>query len=493
MSVFHTLPSRADLTDFALLLKKRDAIVNPEDDTRLGALEWARRYGVIRTATGRVFPFREVERDYQTEILSSTAKAEIVGKSRQLGISNTYAFVAAEEATAGGTVLVVSKSLDQAALFLEYVYTALSDAPHPEYTAQNKYSLKFSNGGQVICQPATKRAGRGIPATIVILDEFAWQHYARDIYTAILPTLATTGGRLIILSTPYGVGNLFQELWAFSQTPIGEKIWRSFFLPWQRHPDWDDEWAAKMRVQMGPIAFAQEHDVDFQGSGENIFSSVDLDLMFTMPEFLDPAPNHRYVSAFDIARKRDAFAGWTIDISTSPFTLVNVEHHYRMDYPQQAEVIEAVTTTYPGPEPLVESNGPGDPLIQFLKVQVEPFFTTAINKKNAIDALQLLVSNGELKSAPHTALRQQLTQYIRDDQGIEQDLVMAGAMAALKAGKPIRDNSVFAGGERGVALDSIGILAALAGSRSDPSAIAALMGSQTDRLAEALGVRRLDK
>jgi hypothetical protein len=487
VSVFHTLPSRSAVADFAVLLKRRDDLAASAGPVRLGPLEWARRYGVIRTATGKVFPFRDVERDYQTEILSSTAKAEIVGKSRQLGISNTYAFVAAEEAVEGGTVLVVSKSLDQAALFLEYVYTALSDAPHPEYIAQNKYSLRFANGGQVICQPATKRAGRGIPATVVILDEFAWQHYAREIYTAILPTLATTGGRLIILSTPYGVGNLFSELWDFAQTELGRRIWRAFFLPWQRHPDWDDEWAEEMRAKMGPTAFAQEHDVDFQGSGENLFSPTDIDLMFVQPAFQDPVRGHRYVSAFDIARKRDAFAGWTVDVSTSPFVLVHVEHHYRMDYPEQASTIEAVTRTYPGPEPLVESNGPGDPLIQFLKVPVKPFFTTGVNKKNAVDALQLLVSRHELRSAPHAALRLQMTRYVRDDKGIEQDLIMAGAMAALEVGRPVRDSSVHAGGERSP-LDAISVLAALAGPGSDPAALAGLRPDLADRLRRSLGM-----
>lgn len=457
--VVTSVPSRTKIQNFARVLSHaaslRDSKKRKRRKERTGPLEWSRKYARIRTAEGIVYGFAEVERKYQTELLSDTSKRIIVGKSRQLGISNTCAFIAAEEAIAGGTVLVVSKNLEQAAQFLSYVYVALSDAPHPRFLKQNKYSLEFVGGGSIICQPATKKAGRGIAATLVILDESAWQLYAREIFTAILPTLSTTRGRLIVLSTPNGTGNLFQEQWDYAMAEAGNKedpalrTWSLHYLPWWVNPAWDEDWATQTREDMGEKEFAQEHEVDFAGSGLNVFSRDQIDNAFKYGILeVPPLAGHRYINAFDIGRTRDGFAGFSIDITTNPFTVVHIEHHYKKDYPDQAKIIDWVDENYVG-ETWVESNGPGDPVIGFLTRKVTPFFTTAIMKKNMIDSLVLLLDKKELRIPEHKALKLQLTRYLRRDQGIEQDLVMALAIAAFEAGRPVREMLVEAGGDRG--------------------------------------------
>jgi hypothetical protein len=455
LSLVATYPSRNKIFDYARILAVASGMKKDESrkKDRLGALAWSRKYAKIRTADGRILTFKEAERDYQVKLLADTSLRIIVGKSRQLGISNTCAFIAAEEAIAGGTVLVVSKSLDQAALFLAYVYIALSDAPHPRFLKQNKYSLEFVGGGTIVCQSATKKAGRGIAATLAILDESAWQLYAREIFTAIVPTLSTVKGRLIVLSTPNGAGNLFQEQWDEALAQLHNldpenRTWSAHFLPWWVNPEWDDAWAEAARADMGDKEFAQEHEVDFQGSGKNVFASDHIENLYKHAiTYADPIQGHSYVNAFDLGRTRDAMAGYTIDISTIPFSVAHIEHHYRLDYTLQGALIDAIGTLYPG-ETLVESNGPGDPLIAFLNIPVIPFFTTALSKKNIIDSLQLLLAKSEIISPEHKATKLQLTRYIRRDQNIEQDLVMAFSIAAWRAGRPMRDSTVIAGGNR---------------------------------------------
>jgi hypothetical protein len=87
-----------------------------------------------------------------------------------------------------------------------------------------------------------------------------------------------------------------------------------------------------------------------------------------------------------------------------------------MEYPDQAKQIDDINRMYPG-DCLVESNGPGDPVIGFLETPIIPFFTTAINKKNMIDALVLLLDKRELVGPEHKPLKLQLTRYIRKDPG----------------------------------------------------------------------------
>lgn len=404
--------------------------------------------GTLQTAEGVRYRYADVARDYQDRLLQDDARRIIVAKSRQIGISQTVAFIVAAEMLSGGTALVVSRDQGAAGEFLAYVRTALvGDPAAPDLDTDNAYELTLPDGGRAIAQPATRKAGRSIAATLVVLDEQAWQEYAALIWTAILPTLATTNGRLIVLSTPNGYGNLFHQLW--DGATHGASEWSAHFLPWHVHPDWatvpDWEERKKAEDRLTDEAFAQEYGVDFLRSGSAVFDPEHIDALWRMTADFDrdgnfalPAePGHRYVSAWDIARKRDAFVGFTLDVSTAPFRVVAYERHLRMSYPDQAAAIEARYAAYLG-ETWVESNGVGDPLIQFLHVVVREFTTTALTKRNAIDALLLLLQRRELRSPKIAQWLRELAAYQRDDAGIMQDTVMAASIAALAAGRPVR-------------------------------------------------------
>jgi len=418
------------------LTRKYRALYAVPNPPPLSPLDWALAHGVIRTADNRTLRFGDVARDYQRALLADRHPRRIVAKSRQIGISQTIAFEVAHEALHGGAAVVISRNAKQAGEFLEYVYTALSDCDYPPYTSRNTQSLALANGGRVITQPATYDAGRGIPATLVVIDEQAWQEHARLIYVSVLPMLAETGGRLVIMSTPNGQDNLFAELWQTAQRE--GSAWSPHFLPWDVHPVWRDMpgWEDARRDELGDEAFAQEHGVDFLRSGANVFDPAEIERMWRLPAFPPALANHRYVKGWDIARKRDAFVGFVLDISTSPFQVVHFERHLRLDYPNQAARIEAVHAAYPG-ETWVESNGVGDPLIQFLAVQVREFVTTALTKRNAIDALKLLMQRDELIAPRIPEWARELGVYTRQDQNIMQDTVMAAAIVALAAGRPV--------------------------------------------------------
>ncbi len=406
---------------------------------RVDPYAWAMSRGTLQTAEGTRHRYADVARDYQDALLQDDARRIIVAKSRQIGISQTVAFIVAAEMLSGGTALVVSRDQGAAAEFLAYVRTALvGDPATPDLTTDNSYELTIPNGGRAIAQPATRKAGRSIAATLVVLDEQAWQEYAALIWTAILPTLATTNGRLIVLSTPNGYGNLFHQLWEGAKH--GESEWSAHFLPWTVHPDWRalPDWAerTKAKDRLTDEQFAQEYAVDFARSGAAVFDPEEVAALWRMPSLLPPETGHRYVTAWDIARKQDATVGFTFDVSTSPFRVVAYERHQRMSYPDQAAIIEARHRAYPG-ETWVESNGVGDPLIGFLSVVVKPFTTTALTKRNAIDALKLLLQRRELVAPRLPEWERELLTYSRDDQALQQDTVMASAIAASAAGRPV--------------------------------------------------------
>lgn len=410
----------ADQVELKASRRRRVSAEEPSD-----ACTWAERYAMLLHPVRGTVPYGPQARDYQQRLLRDTSERILIVKSRQIGISQAIAFIAAYEAVRGGTVVVVSRSGAQAMLFLDYVYGALRDAPHPPYVLENRQSLEMANGGKVITQGATKGAGRGIPASLVILDEFAWMDYAEDIYTSVMPTVAN-GGRVIICSTPNGRGNKFYQLYAG-----GGPLWSRYELPWTVHPEWasDPTWEAVKTDEIGREAFAQEHACDFLISGAAVFDQADIEALFCLPALVLPTTGRRYLSSWDLGRKQDATVGFTLDITQRPARIVAYQRMVHASYPDQQHAIEQRHRQYRG-RSVVESNGVGDPVIQNLTVQVNEFTTTARTKKDAIDALQLLLQQHAIQAPPIEQLKRELGLYQRDDQKLVQDCVLALAIGA---------------------------------------------------------------
>jgi hypothetical protein len=389
-------------------------------------LDWSLASCQLDVPGRGVLRFGDVARDYQKDLLSNPADRLLIVKGRQLGISQTLAMRAAYEAAVKrGTCLVVSRSGEQAALFLRYVYAALRGVPGITFTTENQSSLELAGGGQVVTQAASKRAGRGIPATLLLLDEFAWAEEAEAIYIATMPTLSETHGSAIIASTPNGRANKFYQLAA------GDPRWTRVDLPWSVHPERDEAWRDATIDDIGREAFAQEHGIDFAVSGGAVFDPADIAAAFCLTGTVGPQAHHRYLTAWDLGRKQDATVGVTWDTTSRPYRVVAYERMLHASYPDQQAAIEDRHRQYPG-HTIVESNGVGDPVIQNLKVKVDEFMTTPRTKKDAIDALQLLLQRRAMQLPPWEQAERELGLYQRDDRMLVQDCVLALAIGASK-------------------------------------------------------------
>ena len=84
--------------------------------------------------------------------------------------------------------------------------------------ADTSDTLTLSNGVRLAAYPCRPASVRGLRAVVAVLDELAYftsgEGYATDVemLRAIRPTLATTDGRLVILSSPYGQSGSLWEL-----------------------------------------------------------------------------------------------------------------------------------------------------------------------------------------------------------------------------------------------------------------------------------------
>ena len=89
----------------------------------------------------------------------------------------------------------------------------------------------------------------------------------------------------------------------------------------------------------------------------------------------------------------------------------------------------------------VESNSVGDPVIENLSIGVEPWVTSGKTKVQALDALTLMLENGDIKWPEIAQLDAEMMVYQDDDKDLVQDCVMALSIAA--ANLPYQSGPVF--------------------------------------------------
>ena len=190
----------------------------------------------------------------------------IVLKSRQLGLSTLVAAYSVWMAIfqREKNILIIATKLAVAQNFIIKVKTMLRSLPKwlmiPEITANNKQMVQFNHGSQIKAIPTSEDAGRSEALSLLIVDEAAFVRNFDTIWTGIYPTIST-GGRVIILSTPNGVGGQYYKLWTDAEAGLNE--FHAHKLPWYVHPERDEKWFENECKQLNKRKIAQELLCDF--------------------------------------------------------------------------------------------------------------------------------------------------------------------------------------------------------------------------------------
>ena len=143
----------------------------------------------------------------------------IILKSRQQGLSVVTAGYVAWLLMFGKDerILVVANDYKGASRFVDSVKIFLDNAPKwmlpDQRLVDNQRELKFSNGCSLKAVAASPQAGRGEALTLLILDETAFIEHADSIWMGAGIALSVTGGKCIMISTPFGTGNLYHRTW----------------------------------------------------------------------------------------------------------------------------------------------------------------------------------------------------------------------------------------------------------------------------------------
>lgn len=213
---------------------------------------------------------------WQAEFLRCTDPRILLNCSRQSGKSTVTALLGVHAALyePGALVLLLSPSLRQSQeLFRKAldVYRALDKTEPVE--AQSALRLELENGSRIVSLPGKEHTVRGFSGVrLLAIDEAA--RVPADLYFAIRPMLAVSGGRLVALSTPFGTRGWWYEAWRSAEP------WRRFQVPAEECPRISSEFLEEERRTMGDWWFRQEYLCDFLDAETQPFTRDDIDNAF---------------------------------------------------------------------------------------------------------------------------------------------------------------------------------------------------------------------
>jgi hypothetical protein len=152
---------------------------------------------------------------WQARLLRSNAPRILLNCCRQSGKSTATASLALHTAlyAAPALILALSPSLHQSQEIFRKVMAQYRALGRPvAAVSETTTHLELSSGSRIVCLPENEETIRGFSGvTLLIIDEAS--RVADDVYSAVLPMLGASYGRLVALATPWGKMGWWFEAW----------------------------------------------------------------------------------------------------------------------------------------------------------------------------------------------------------------------------------------------------------------------------------------
>lgn len=218
---------------------------------------------------------------WQVDLLRLSSDRILMLMSRQAGKSTIASVLAIHQIVyvPQSSVLIISKTIPQAELLYQKCLALYRGLGRPAPArAENMRSLALENGSMlriVVSHPENVRGHSA--AAMVIIDEAAI--VPDDVYRAIWPTIAASGGRLLICGTPAGKRGEFYSLWT-----TGGRRWlrvqvKAADCPWLSADVLAEE-RENRRGLTGRGSYAEEYETLWVEDENQVFSDAAIERSF---------------------------------------------------------------------------------------------------------------------------------------------------------------------------------------------------------------------
>jgi len=219
-----------------------------------------------------LYAFGLVPEPWQEGLLRQRPGRALVCCCRQAGKSTAAAAAAAHEAlySPGSLSLIVAPSQRQSNELLRVVRGMLAViGPPRRVSGDAQQMIELRNGSRVVSLPGRDDTIRGFASVALLaLDEAAW--IEDELYYAVRPMLAVSGGRLLALSTPNGQRGWFYREW---ETGQGWQRTRISASQCSRIPA---AFLAEERRAMTAVRYAAEYECEFSDAIDAVFRTADI-------------------------------------------------------------------------------------------------------------------------------------------------------------------------------------------------------------------------
>src|ERR671911_653418 len=206
---------------------------------------------------------------WQEDLLSSTSERVLLNCCRQSGKSTMTGVIALHRALyhPGSLILCLAPALRQSQELFGKVLSFYRDLGRPiPAQAERKLSLELENDSRIVTLPGTEKTIRGFSgATLLIVDEAS--RVSDELYFAIRPMLAVSGGALMMLTTPYGKRGIFYEEWTSGHG------WQRYEVPAAECPRISPQFLQEERDALPSWVYRQEYECSFEETEDQVFTT----------------------------------------------------------------------------------------------------------------------------------------------------------------------------------------------------------------------------
>jgi hypothetical protein len=169
-------------------------------------------------------------------------------------------------------VLILAPAERQAKELFSKVARFYGDLGHPvPADSYRKLGVALANGSRIEALPGTEKTIRGFSGVdLLIIDEAS--RVDDELYFAVRPMLAISGGQLMMLSTPYGKRGVFYEEW---HSRVSE--WERYEVPADECPRITEAFLEEERAALPSWVYRQEYECSFEETEDQVFTTDMVD------------------------------------------------------------------------------------------------------------------------------------------------------------------------------------------------------------------------